>query len=96
MKSTNKNKFGTVKTTKKIGISPERLRYWELQGIVKPEYIQCGTRRFRQYSLEDIRRASMVKVLVDDEKYTLEGAIRRLEENKLANLNITDTYDEHI
>jgi DNA-binding transcriptional MerR regulator len=79
MKNINKNSFGAVEATKTIGISPERLRYWEQRGIVKPEYTQCGTRRFRKYSSKDIHRASLVKVLVDIEKYTLEGAIKKLE-----------------
>jgi DNA-binding transcriptional MerR regulator len=72
--------FGTVEVTEKIGISAERLRYWEKMGIVSPEYIQRGTRKFRRYSEEDIHRASLVKTLVDCEKYTLEGAIRKLGE----------------
>jgi len=74
--------FGTVEITQKIGISPERLRYWERLDIVKPIYVQCGTRRFRRYSQEDLHRAVLVKVLVDNEKYTLEGAIRRLKEEE--------------
>lgn len=76
------NRSGTCDTAKKIGISPERLRYWEQQGIVNPEYVQCGTRRFRQYSAEDIRKASLVKDLVEREKYTLEGAIKKMTEVK--------------
>lgn len=80
MKKRKDDKFGIVEATKKIGISPERLHYWERLGIVKPEYVQCGTRKFRRYSEEDIHRAVVVKVLVDHEKYSLEGAIKRLED----------------
>jgi len=75
-----KNMFGTVETIKRIGVSPERLRYWEKKGIVKPKYIQCGTRRFRQFSAEDIRRANLIKELVDIHKYTLAGAISKLKD----------------
>ena len=74
----NDNRFGTVEAVKKIGISFERLRYWEQAGIVKPIYVQCGTRKFRRYSYEDIKRAQFVRELVDDEKYSLEGAVRKL------------------
>ena len=80
MGNLNKKRFGAVEVTQKIGISAERLRYWEKLGIVNPEYLQCGIRKFRRYSEEDIHRASLVKSLVDCEKYTLEGAIRKLEE----------------
>ena len=82
MVNRNDNRFGSVETVKKIGISSERLRYWEKVGIVKPRYTQCGTRKFRRYSQEDIQRGILVKMLVDDEKYSLEGAIRKLEEEE--------------
>ena len=78
MKSNGDNKFGTVEASRKIGISTERLRYWERVGIVKPTYIPCGTRKFRRFSVQDIKRAVFVRELVDHEKYTLEGAIGKL------------------
>jgi len=80
MKRLNDNRVGTVEVTQKIGLSAERLRYWERLGIVNPKYVRCGIRKFRRYSEKDIHRAVVVKSLVDCEKYTLEGAIRRLEE----------------
>lgn len=78
MTNINDNRFGTVEAVKKIGVSPERLRYWERLDIVRPKYVQCGTRKFRRYSQKDIHRAILVKMLVDEEKYSLEGAIRKL------------------
>ena len=80
MKNLSEKKFGTIEVTQKVGISAERLRYWERLGIVDPKYVQCGIRKFRRYSEEDIHRATLVKSLVDCEKYTLEGAIKKLEE----------------
>jgi len=80
VKNRNDNRFGTVETVKKIKISPERLLYWERLSIVAPRYVQCGTRKYRRYSQEDIRRAVLVKKFVDEEKYSLEGAIRKLKE----------------
>ncbi len=65
--------------TRRTGISSERLRYWERFGIVKPEYAQCGIRKFRCYSAEDIDRAIFVKRLIDKEGYSLAGAQRKLE-----------------
>jgi len=82
MKPTKDDEFGTVEITQKIGISPERLRYWERLGIVTPRYVQCGTRKFRRYCQEDVHRAVLVKSLVEGEKYSLEGAIRKLAEEK--------------
>ena len=72
--------LGSVEAARNIGISTERLRYWERAGIVVPTYVVCGTRRFRRYSSRDIARATLVKALVEDEKYSLEGAIRKLKD----------------
>jgi len=82
MKSKDGKRFGSVEAAKRIKISTERLRYWERRGIVDPAYIQCGTRRYRRFSLEDIKRAILVKALVDKEKYSLEGAIGILKGEK--------------
>ena len=70
--------YGSFNAREKIGISLERLRYWERLGIVSPKYIKCGTRKFRRYSKEDIHKAILVKMLVDDEKYSLAGAVEKL------------------
>ena len=78
MKNNRDQQFGSVEAARKIGISTERLRYWERRGIVKPTYIQAGTRKFRRFSFQDIERAKFVRELVDHEKYTLEGAVIKL------------------
>ena len=78
MKSSRDNRIGSVEAAREIGISTERLRYWERVGIVHPTYSQCGTRKFRRYSNEDINRARVIRALVEREKYTLEGAIGKL------------------
>lgn len=80
MSKENDDKFGTVRALGKIGISFERLRYWEKAGIVKPVYLKHGMRKFRRYSADDINRAIYIRRLVDEEGYSLEGAIRRLNE----------------
>jgi DNA-binding transcriptional MerR regulator len=74
-----KIEIGIVEISQQVGISPERLRYWERLGIVKPRHLQYGTRKFRRYSGRDIKRAVLVKMLVDIERYTLAGALRKLE-----------------
>lgn len=82
MANFNDGLFGSFETTRVVGLSLERLRYWENLGVVRPNYIQCGTRRFKRYSPEDIERATAVKKLVDDEKYSLSGAIAKLKERE--------------
>jgi DNA-binding transcriptional MerR regulator len=78
MLKTNQKKFGSVKTLEKIGISFERLRYWEKMGIVKPKYLKHGTRKFRKYSADDISRAIFISKLVDKGGYSLQGARKKL------------------
>ncbi|MCD6307932.1 MAG: MerR family transcriptional regulator [Candidatus Latescibacteria bacterium] len=73
------DRFGTNDAKREIGVSFERLRYWEYRGIVSPLHVECGTRKFRRYSKEDIQRAKFVKMLVDEERYSLDGAINILE-----------------
>ncbi len=92
MKIMNRNDvmFGTVEAVKKIGISSERLRYWVYRGIVNPKYVQHGTRKFRRYSQEDIDIAILIKRLVDDEKYSLEGAVIKLK----AKESLKDSLEE--
>jgi len=82
MTNRNDNRFGTIEVVKKTGLSSERLRYWEKAGIISPVYIQCGTRRFRRFSKRDIDKILIIKKLVDHDKYTLEGAIRKLNERE--------------
>ncbi|MCX5701622.1 MAG: MerR family transcriptional regulator [Candidatus Omnitrophica bacterium] len=80
MANFNDGLFGSFTVANKIGTSLERLRYWENLGILKPNYVQCGTRQFKRYSQEDINKAILVKKLVDEEKYSLGGAIMKLKE----------------
>lgn len=80
MKKCRDGRFGTVEVTQNLGLSAERLRYWEKLGIVNPEHVQHGTRKFRRYTKEDMDRATWVKTLVDCERYTLEGAIKKIKE----------------
>ncbi len=58
------------------GLEPHVLRFWEGEfPQLKPRKSARGTRRYRR---EDIELIGRIKRLVHDEKYTLEGARRRL------------------
>ena len=80
MANKNNGRFGTIEVAKRVGISIERLYYWERIGIVNPEMESFGIRQFRRYSREDIERAKRVKEMVDIEGYTLQAARRRIVE----------------
>jgi DNA-binding transcriptional MerR regulator len=79
--------LGSFDMSKKVGVSIERLRYWEQVGILNPEYIQCRTRRYRRYSQDDMNKAIFIKVLVEDEKYSLEGAVMKFNEKETMDRN---------
>jgi hypothetical protein len=70
------HKLGSWEAARQIGIST-RLRYWERAGS------GTGPRGLRHEEIQevfsqDIERAVLVKALVEDEKYSLDGAIRKL------------------
>ena len=80
--------FGTVETSKKVGIEMHRLYAWEQYGIVNPILKRFGVRQFRRYSQKDIMRALFIKNLVDEEGYTLKAAVRKLDSNSIKNSRI--------
>ena len=67
-----------TEASRRIGISPERLRYWEQKGIISPEYVWKGAKRLRRYSYEDLRIAIEIRDMVGREGFTLKGAAGRL------------------
>ncbi len=60
------------------GLKPHVLRYWETTfSMLKPSKNQSGNRIYRQ---EDIDLIMLIKRLLHDERYTIEGARQRIEE----------------
>ena len=60
------------------GLKPHVLRYWETQfEVLHPGKNRAGNRVFRA---KDIELILLVKHLLYDEKYTIEGARQRLKE----------------
>lgn len=74
--------IGSTEAAQTIGVETHRLYSWEKEGVFKPTYVQHGVRRFRYYSKEDIDRGKFVKVLMDEEGYTLQGAIKKLDRGR--------------
>ena len=71
--------IGMTEATQRIGVSSERLRYWELKGIISPHYITRMSKKIRRYSQEDIELCIEIKRLIE-EGYTLQGATRKAKE----------------
>ena len=65
-----------------VGLKPHVLRYWETQfDVLRPTKNRAGNRVFRA---KDIELVLLVKHLLYDKKYTIEGAKQRLAEMKRA------------
>lgn len=61
-----------------LGIKAHVLRYWETQfDALRPTKNRAGTRLYRAADLELI---ALIRRLVHDERYTLEGARQRIDE----------------
>ncbi|MBW3552329.1 MAG: MerR family transcriptional regulator [Gemmatimonadetes bacterium] len=61
-----------------VGLKPHVLRYWESQfPPLKPSKNRAGN---RVYQRKEIRLVILVKRLLYDEKYTIEGARQKVEE----------------
>jgi DNA-binding transcriptional MerR regulator len=64
------------------GLKPHVLRYWETQfDVLSPTKNRAGNRVFRP---KEIELVLLVKHLLYEEKYTIEGARRRLQEMRTA------------
>ena len=64
------------------GLKPHVLRYWETQfSVLSPTKNRAGNRVFRPKEIELIL---LVKHLLYEEKYTIEGASKRLNEMRKA------------
>ena len=83
------------------GLKPHVLRYWETQfkGLV-PVKNRAGNRAYRSREIEMVQ---LVKELLYEKKYTIEGARQRLEdmkrnagdklESELAGAKVKDTFE---
>lgn len=61
-----------------VGLKPHVLRYWETQfDVLRPTKNRAGNRVFRPKEIELIL---LVKHLLYDEKYTIDGARQKLQE----------------
>lgn len=59
-----------------VGVKPYVLRYWETEfRVLRPEKSQT---RHRLYRRRDVETLLLIRRLLHDERYTIEGAKRRL------------------
>ena len=74
------------------GLKPHVLRYWETQfDVLHPVKNRAGNRVFRA---ADIEHVLLVKHLLYDEKYTIEGARQKLQEMRAGGQLVVERHKE--
>ncbi len=70
--------FKISEAARLVGVKPYVLRFWETEfPILRPAHTQSKHRVYRE---RDIELLNLVKRLLHDERFTIEGAKRRLKE----------------
>jgi DNA-binding transcriptional MerR regulator len=74
--------YGIGEVCNMLDLKPHVLRYWETQfEALSPSKNRSGNRVYREADIETI---ALIQRLVHDERYSIEGARRRLEELQAA------------
>jgi DNA-binding transcriptional MerR regulator len=78
MKRAQREFYAIGEVCELFGVKPHVLRYWEAQfPALTPSKNRAGNRVYRARDLELI---ALIRHLVHDERYTLEGARKRIDE----------------
>jgi DNA-binding transcriptional MerR regulator len=79
VKRTSQREFYSIgEVCEMLGIKPHVLRYWETQfEALNPPKNRAGNRVYRA---RDLQRIALIHRLVHEEKYTIEGARKRIEQ----------------
>lgn len=76
-----------------VGVKPHVLRYWESEfSLLKPKKNKAGR---RVYTQREIKLILLIKKLLYEEKYTLEGARNRLQELRKAKFHQLELPFDH-
>ncbi len=92
MATGNKKKYYSISEVCKItGLEPHILRYWESEfGQLRPKKNRAGNRAYRS---KDIELIGTIKNLLYEEKFTIQGARKRLASSSGSN-NGHNTHKE--
>ena len=84
--------FYTIgETAQLLNVKPYVLRYWETEfKKLNPQKSETGQRTYRK---KDLQVATAIKRLLYDEKYTIAGAIQKLEEFEKNGLEQSDMLE---
>ena len=86
----DKRYFRIGEASRIIGVEPYVLRYWESEfPQVRPERADSNQRTYQREDLENLLR---VKKLLYEEKMTIEGAKRRLRQEKGDKISVDSAF----
>jgi len=86
----DKRYFRIGEASRIIGVEPYVLRYWESEfSQVRPERADSNQ---RTYQREDLENLLTVKKLLYEEKMTIEGAKRRLRQEKGSKISVDGVF----
>ena len=90
----DKRYFRIGEASRIIGVEPYVLRYWESEfPQVRPERADSNQ---RTYQREDLENLLTVKKLLYEEKMTIEGAKRRLRQEKSNKVSVDSAFLDDI
>ena len=68
-------------TAEATNTTVKMLRYWEEKGYITPERIYSGSRGYRYYSHDDVKKITRIKNYID-QGYTLQAAAQMADAGK--------------
>ena len=90
----DKRYFRIGEASRIIGVEPYVLRYWESEfSQVRPERADSNQRTYQRQDLENLL---LIKKLLYEERMTIEGAKRRLKQEKDKKTTVDSTLLEDI
>ena|ERR1700722_15214394 len=92
MASDDKLFYTIGEVSKLVDVKPYVLRYWETEfKLLNPQKSVTGQRTYRK---KDIQVAVTIKRLLYDQKFTIAGAVKKLEELEKEGLDQIDLFGE--
>jgi len=85
METTDKTYYSIKEVSKIFNVNISLIRFWEKEfNIIKPKKNKKGNRYFTKNDIENLH---LIYHLVKERKYTLDGARKKIRENKSESIN---------
>jgi DNA-binding transcriptional MerR regulator len=86
--------YSVSEVSEMTGVKPHVLRFWEKEfPMLRPKRGRSGNRSYREREIELIRA---IKHLLYEEKYTIQGAVERLRQERSLSDSTPDTVQDSV